>query len=207
MKKTVNPLSIIKIAVLLLPTIHLGIASFANDFLQDYMHSSSAFKYCWVYITRGHEVFPFTYIYYQLLVIVTFVLALSCIIVSIFGILDKSGSKKIVPVASVVCSVLTLVAWLNIADDQYCVEWVYRVFNSYIHSQGNFYTILFFLSVIFSVLELILPRIKTVAVQSSVTNQPQSPDLNKLIEYKELLDTGIITQAEFDEKKRQILGR
>lgn len=43
---------------------------------------------------------------------------------------------------------------------------------------------------------------------SPTTSSPAvSPDLNKLIEYKELLDLGAITQEEYEEKKKQILNR
>lgn len=43
---------------------------------------------------------------------------------------------------------------------------------------------------------------------STTTSGPTvSPDLNKLIEYKELLDLGAITQEEYEEKKKQILNQ
>lgn len=34
----------------------------------------------------------------------------------------------------------------------------------------------------------------------------QEPDPDKLLKYKELLDAGVITEEEFEEKKKQLLG-
>lgn len=41
---------------------------------------------------------------------------------------------------------------------------------------------------------------------SVVTQEPQPSIPNELKQYKELLDGGVITQEEFDEKKRRLLG-
>lgn len=44
------------------------------------------------------------------------------------------------------------------------------------------------------------------ARSSVVTQEPQPSIPNELKQYKELLDGGVITQEEFDEKKRRLLG-
>lgn len=43
-------------------------------------------------------------------------------------------------------------------------------------------------------------------VTSVITHEPQPSIPNELKQYKELLDGGVITQEEFDEKKRRLLG-
>lgn len=46
----------------------------------------------------------------------------------------------------------------------------------------------------------------TTAVNSSNTNKNTSTPSDELKKYKELLDSGVITQEEFDEKKKQLLN-
>lgn len=41
---------------------------------------------------------------------------------------------------------------------------------------------------------------------ADVQEEPKSAEYGKLVELKNLLDMGIITSEEFDQKKRQILG-
>lgn len=42
--------------------------------------------------------------------------------------------------------------------------------------------------------------------EDNQTNQTQLAETEQLKQYKELLDNGIITQEEFDTKKKQLLG-
>lgn len=48
--------------------------------------------------------------------------------------------------------------------------------------------------------------IKPEPPQVKVVSENKSSDADELMKYKALLDQGVITQQEFDEKKRQILG-
>ena len=44
------------------------------------------------------------------------------------------------------------------------------------------------------------------ARQAANVKKDENANLNKLLKYKELLDAGIITQEEFEEKKKELLG-
>lgn len=75
-------------------------------------------------------------------------------------------------------------------------------------------TLYFWLGFFLGIIGLIIAAVKPAlsgpeAVQSvnrTVVQQPQNSDADSLKMYKELLDSGAITQEEFDEKKKQILG-
>ena len=47
-----------------------------------------------------------------------------------------------------------------------------------------------------------VPKVAVAATQNTTTKE----SFEELIKYKDLLDNGIITQEEFEEKKKQILG-
>jgi septation ring formation regulator EzrA len=47
---------------------------------------------------------------------------------------------------------------------------------------------------------------ESASVEVEVATTPQKENIDELKKYKELLDQGIITQEEFDAKKKQILG-
>jgi len=57
-----------------------------------------------------------------------------------------------------------------------------------------------------SVFEMIVSK-KENSTSNTIPSTTPSPDLNKLVEYKELLDMGAITQKEYEEKKKQILNQ
>ncbi|WP_219334919.1 SHOCT domain-containing protein, partial [Oenococcus oeni] len=43
-------------------------------------------------------------------------------------------------------------------------------------------------------------------VETKKVNKPENDNLSQLVELKKLLDSGVITKKDFDEKKKQILG-
>ncbi|MBQ4128559.1 MAG: SHOCT domain-containing protein [Ruminococcus sp.] len=53
---------------------------------------------------------------------------------------------------------------------------------------------------------LLVDRQKEKAQSAGTTIVQNSDEADKLKKYKELLDTGVITQEEFDAKKKQLLG-
>ena len=63
------------------------------------------------------------------------------------------------------------------------------------YSEAAFFCLGFFLGVIGLVIALLLPAKQS----TSITNA------DSLLKYKELLDQGVITQEEFDAKKRELL--
>ena len=63
---------------------------------------------------------------------------------------------------------------------------------------------LIFVNVIAGILMLCDTEKKAIVIQAAY--QPQKTSVVKMKEYKELLDDGIITQEEFDRKKKEILG-
>lgn len=63
---------------------------------------------------------------------------------------------------------------------------------------------LIFVNVIAGILMLCDTEKKAIVIQAEY--QPQNTSVVKMKEYKELLDDGIITQEEFDRKKKEILG-
>ncbi len=56
------------------------------------------------------------------------------------------------------------------------------------------------------VFALVWALIKPEAPQVKVVTDNKTSDADELMKYKALLDQGVLTQQEFDEKKRQILG-
>lgn len=56
------------------------------------------------------------------------------------------------------------------------------------------------------VFALVWALIKPEPPQVKVVGENKSSDADELMKYKALLDQGVLTQQEFDEKKRQLLG-
>ena len=54
--------------------------------------------------------------------------------------------------------------------------------------------------------DLLIERQQTKANAATTASAPQISSADQLKEYKELLDSGVITQEEFDAKKKQLLG-
>ena len=49
-------------------------------------------------------------------------------------------------------------------------------------------------------------KIKKDGIKEEVTKVAQNSGADEIVKYKELLDKGIITQEEYDAKKKQLLG-
>ena len=50
------------------------------------------------------------------------------------------------------------------------------------------------------------PAEKNTVPAEEVVQAPKEPNIDDLKKYKDLLDAGVITQEEFDAKKKQLLG-
>ena len=49
-------------------------------------------------------------------------------------------------------------------------------------------------------------QVRLEARQAKIDRKQEDKDVSRLIKYKELLDKGVITQEEFDQKKKELLG-
>lgn len=78
---------------------------------------------------------------------------------------------------------------------------------SYLASDGGSW-ITFFIGVALIVVSILLPK-KTVEIPvvTEKESQKKSSRADDLLRYKELLDSGVLTQEEFDAKKKEILER
>ena len=63
----------------------------------------------------------------------------------------------------------------------------------------------FFLALIGVIVAACKPAVNTTQSYAPVPVQPQASDADELKKYKELLDSGAITQEEYDAKKKQLL--
>ena len=54
--------------------------------------------------------------------------------------------------------------------------------------------------------KLLVDRQKQTETSATVASAPATSNADELKKYKELLDSGVITQEEFDAKKKQLLG-
>lgn len=64
----------------------------------------------------------------------------------------------------------------------------------------------FFLALIGVIVAACKPAVNTTQSYAPVPVQPQASDADELKKYKELLDSGAITQEEYDAKKKQLLN-
>ena len=62
------------------------------------------------------------------------------------------------------------------------------------------------ISEVYSVLTELIGKVQIESIYSKPENAPATTSADELKKYKELLDTGVITQEEFDNKKKQLLG-
>jgi len=81
----------------------------------------------------------------------------------------------------------------------------------FLAAQGSGYTNLFFFGKkhnddVKKAYDYIQKRLQEIKKAKSAPQMAQASNADELVKYKRLLDTGVITQAEFDTKKKQLLG-
>jgi len=113
---------------------------------------------------------------------------------TIKGLKNKEALSWKRAVASSVCALLGLILFILL-----CI----------VEGTGLYYlaTGINALIVGISIFEMIAAKKDKSKKMDNPTFESTAPDLSKLVEFKELLDMGAITQEEYDEKKKQLLNK
>lgn len=179
--------SIIKI-VLLVASIYFPVRSWSYQY--EYFLQNFSYDFDYSFVSFVMDVASF-------ISLVALLVSLLAIILSVLNIAVKSA-KASLPffIASIAFSLIASVLIICTAISMYL---------------PSAYPFIAILIVLISIVEIIIYR-KTKPVQKFYSTKEyspkeQSPTLNKLLEYKELLDMGIISQEEFEEKKKILLNK
>ena len=137
-----------------------------------------------------------------------------CIIVSaialfdlfLVGIKTTDGSKKLISglwfMPGLLLSVCYLYDWFRLFSVQIYL-WA-QVFSQAFHILALLFSGLWLKTIMQETKDDAPAPLSNERIKDSI---PTLGGADKLLQYKELLDSGIITQEEFDEKKRQVLGQ
>lgn len=121
-------------------------------------------------------------------------------LVSIFGnATDRDGKSHIVMViVNIIFGGLVLSISYASGYDTVSINPIYKIFVFAC-------LIAIFILAVIKRSSLVVPKVET-QPQQVINNIQETSNADELKKYKDLLDSGVITQEEFDEKKKQLLG-